>query len=166
MKLKGLTPILLIAVGAGVAWFLLGKPHSFAEVQAKIGGLLHSSKANFAGRGFGGGPSHFAGGWAGAVGNPGFVHGHDRPFVGDFHGGGFHGGGFDHDHFHGFPYGGFGGYPPGVFGTGYPGFPGAPGPWYNNPFDRRLAPFGRFHDGVWGGHRGGFHGFDHHHRHF
>lgn len=126
MNLKGLTPLLLVAVGAGVAWYLLGKPSSLGEVQTKISGLLHGgAKANYAGRGFGGGPSHFSGGWAGAVGNPGFVHGHDLPFAGNFfhpHFEGFH---RDFDRgFHGFPYLP-GVYPPGVFGAGY-GYPAFP----------------------------------------
>jgi hypothetical protein len=118
MKIKLMTVAILGAAGI-VAWFALGKPTTLAEVQAKISQFIpiHPSKANF------------GGGWVGAVGNPGFVHGWDHP--------GYPGVGYGHpqfgyhpdfNRFHG-GYGGissrFGGHPyydgfhGGGFGGGY-----------------------------------------------
>lgn len=110
---SGTTKWLIIgAIGAGIAWFLLGKPHSIQAAESGFNSILHgdTSHANYGGHG----------GWGGG---------------GGFHGGGFHGGGG----FGGF-HGGWGG-PRGygfarAFGPGYGygyGFPGGYPPPYS-PF--------------------------------
>lgn len=61
MKSGTLKWLIIGGIGAGIAWFLLGKPHSIQAAESGFENLLHggTSHANF-GRGWGGG---FHGGW-------------------------------------------------------------------------------------------------------
>lgn len=106
---SGTTKWLIIgAIGAGVAWFLLGKPHSIQAAESGISNLLHggTSHANY-GRGWGGGfHGGFRGGWGGFRG--------------------FRGYGFPGYYGYGYP----GGYPP----PPAPYFPQVPAFGYGGPF--------------------------------
>jgi hypothetical protein len=158
MKLNLMTLLMVGAAGVA-AWFLMGKPTSFAAVQAGIGSLVGKVEGAV---GIGGGSSaaaaNFAGGWVGSVGNPHFnARGFDRPGIPGFGYGrsnffhpGFHRGPDFDDRFRGTGWGVIPGY-------GFPGY-GLPGPWYGNPYDRRFhGGFGRFGHPGFRGH-GGFHG--------
>lgn len=138
MKLNLMT-LAMVGVAGVAAWFLLGKPTSFAQIQAGIGGLLNKAEGAV---GIGS-QANFAGGWVGAVGNPHFnAHGFDRPGIPGYGYGRsnfYHGGGID----------------PGIWarghGYGYPGpiIPGIGGLPFGQPYWPGMYPHHHgFHRGF------------------
>jgi hypothetical protein len=129
MKIKLMTVAILGAAGI-VAWFALGKPKSLTELKAGVSNITSkfSSKANF------------GGGWVGAVGNPGFVHGWDHP--------GYPGVGYGHPQWGYHPDHGFHGWNGGIssrFG-GYPYYDGFHGGY--GGYRRPYYPHHEHHEGF------------------